>query len=770
MNIFAWLTKRELIFFDEPPATGGGVVKMSYNALPMLANNYLHSSGEVACQYPALKPFTENGLFDFERLAKFFESNKSERIEEHRQILGLAIMVQFMTEELDAFACRETKDQCARAKGTLDETITLLQQTQRSCKDLRQELHNKDLEWTQREQERDHLQRNQLKQSEEKLLEMQMIAQERFQELKAQMAVKEAETKQAQEAYHTEMNHKLNLKQEQLTSAEEKILKLQQRIQNLETQDQELRDEISRKEKSHASELAASAQREEELQQRVRTLTKELSSLSASKENNERELRDRLALSEDEISILRHTSQRRSPSTSLPDTNAELRRLTSEADSLRCVLELKQAEISTLTKANEDLRRENDERMRLSSRVTFLEAQNEMLRTELDTKTEREKSLQLKMDEMRKAYDHENIKRSRLTCDKEVLEYHLKQRSERLQQVEAKLQEVSQDIGLHLSSHSRCSLGRSCGNVEDGDAISSPPSSPVIKGVIERNESVSWILDMDDDVPKVPAPKIVRRAGSLRNTSERSPTQRRQLSMSATTNGSAHHHTHNGAGGGSGAGPNPLSQSMSAAALLRSNHSISSDIENGVGQPLSRTRSHSVCIRASSSSSSSSDAAAVAAAENENGRRQRIEDEELLMPEWNADLLCSSSPQHQTDMRPRSSTMKLTPRDAKLSKKFQEIQESAGEAMVSGANSEDESCSASSEEMMRSSSASSTTSGNGVGCGGGGGDAGRPKQPLSRMSIEEALPCTPMEVSWSEDAADAADVDSTGATPAAVRA
>ncbi|XP_068151375.1 centrosomal protein of 164 kDa isoform X5 [Drosophila tropicalis] len=768
MNIFDRFTKREIIFFEESPATGGVVVKMSYNSLPMLANNYLHSSGEVACQYPALKPFTENGLFDFERLAKFFELNKSERIEEHRQILGLAIMVQFMTEELDAFACRETKDQCARAKGTLDETITLLQQTQRSCKDLRQELHNKDLEWTQREQERDHLQRNQLKQSEDKLLEMQMIAQERFQELKTQMAIKEAETKQAQESYHTEMNHKLNLKQEQLTAAEEKILMLQQRIQNLETQDQELRDEISRKEKSHASQLAASAQREEELQQRVNTLTKELSSLSASKESNERELRDRLALSEDEISILRHTSQRRSPSTSLPDTSAELRRLTSEADSLRCVLELKQAEISTLTKANEDLRRENDERMRLSSRVALLEAQNEMLRTELDTKTEREKSLQLKMDEMRKAYDHENIKRSRLTCDKEVLEYHLKQRSERLQQVEAKLQEVSQDIGLNLSSHSRCSLGRSCGNVEDGDAISSPPSSPVIKGVIERNESVSWILDMDDDVPKVPAPKIVRRAGSLRNTSERSPTQRRQLSMSATTNGSAHHHTHNGTagGGGSGAGPIPLSQSMSAAALLRSNHSISSDTDNGIGQPLSRTRSHSVCIRASSSSSSSSDAAVA----NENGRRQRIEDEELLMPEWNADILCSSSPQQQSDMRPRSSTMKLTPRDAKLSKKFQEIQESAGEAMVSGANSEDESCSASSEEMMRSSSASSTASGNGGGCGLGGGDAGRPKQPLSRMSIEEALPCTPMEVSWSEDAADAVDVDSTGAPAAALRA
>jgi len=88
--------------------------------------------------------------------------------------------------------------------------------------------------------------------------------------------------------------------------------------------------------------------------------------------------------------------------------------------------------------------------------------------------------------------------------------------------------------------------------------------------------------------------------------------------------------------------------------------------------------------------------------------------------------------------------MKLMSSEAK---KFQEIQESAGEAMVSGANSEDESCSASSEDIMRSSSASSTASGGSL--------SKRPKQPPSRMSIEEALPCTPMEVSWSEDAADA---------------
>lgn len=86
----------------------------------------------------------------------------------------------------------------------------------------------------------------------------------------------------------------------------------------------------------------------------------------------------------------------------------------------------------------------------------------------------------------------------------------------------------------------------------------------------------------------------------------------------------------------------------------------------------------------------------------------------------------------------------------KVIKKCQEIQESAGEAMVSGTNSEDESCSASSDDVVSTASSSaasdSTSSSN--------------QMKNSRMSFEEvlliekinSLSGTPMEVSWSEDA------------------
>lgn len=218
-----------------------------------------------------------------------------------------------------------------------------------------------------------------------------MVAKERFRELEAQLQAKDEEKKQALQSYHQEVAHQLRHKQEQLQLAEQQVLQLQNRIRDQEQQEQQLREKLTRKESSYTMRLSATTQREEEAQATVKALTKELETLRASTEHKERDLRDRLALSQDEVTVLRSSSQRRSPSTSLNDSAAELCRLTSEADSLRCVLELKQAEISTLSKQNAEQQREIDELRSRSNRVPLLEATNEMLRTELETKTEKEK-------------------------------------------------------------------------------------------------------------------------------------------------------------------------------------------------------------------------------------------------------------------------------------------------------------------------------------------------------------------------------------------
>ncbi|XP_034669384.1 mucin-6 isoform X1 [Drosophila subobscura] len=705
------------------------VTGKSCSSLTVLA----HPRVDITIQYPALKPYTKNNVLDYDRLAEFFEANLNERQQEQRQMMGLAVMVQYMSQKLDACSCAETKEQCARDRSALEETIGLLQQTQRDCEELRQELHSKDVEWAQRQQEREHLHRTELKQAEEKVTEVQMLAKQRFCELEAQLRAKDEEHKLVQAAYQLEVSHKLALKQDQLTTAEVQIMDLQSRLQKAAVLEQELRDRLIRKKNIHTTSIHEGAQREQELNERIQSLTKELNTLRANTEYSERDLRDRLTLSQDEISVLRTSSQQRSPctsnSTSLSDTSAELCRLTSEADSLRCVLELKQAEISTLSKENADLKREGEERLKLANQLDLLKSKNEMLQLELETKAEKEKETQQKLDELQKAYNHESMKRTRLTFDKEEMAYLLRTRTEKLHNAEARLQErsLSSQDGSHCFSRST-------------NESSSSPTSPMIKGMIERNDSISWTLEIDGETPKVSSAKMVRRNGSLRGSNERSPIQRRQQSIS---NGHANGHSssslRNGTassahrnGSSSSNGPNPLSQSMSATALMRGSHSLSGESE-------SRTRSHSMCIKASASTS--------AVCEKRHTSDATLGGD-LILPDWNEDPVCSSSPHPtlQSEMRPRSSTMKLMSSEANALKKFQEIQESAGEAMVSGANSEDESCSASSEDMMRSSTSSTASVGS---------LSKRPKQPSSRMSIEEALPCTPMEVSWSEDAADA---------------
>ncbi|XP_017857382.1 PREDICTED: myb-like protein P isoform X2 [Drosophila arizonae] len=692
------------------------------------------STANIVANYPGLKRYMDDGYLNYERLSKYFEANSEWQKEMDCQTLGLALVIQFMSKQMEMLSCRES------------ELKVLLEETQHNCEELRKQLHEKDVEWSQRQQEWEHLQLRELQQAHEKVQEVQLLAKERFRELEAQLVAKDEEKKQALQTYHQEVAHQLRHKQQQLTAAEQQVLQLQTRLQEQDAKELQLHEKLTRVENINAQRLSEATMREEQLQERIKSITKELQTLRASTEHKERDLRDRLALSEDEISVLRSSSQRRSPSRSSSgqsDTGSvELWRR--EAESLRHVLDMKQEKIADLTKQNAELKRDNEEQRSMCNRLTLLESQAEMLRTELEAKNEKEKDLQRQMEEMQKAFNHESIKRKRLTCDKEELQYHLKQRSEQLQLVQAQLHELStSSLDSFLSHpHSRCSSSRSCLESSHNSANTSPPATPVIMGVIKRNDSVSYVLEMDDETPQVAASKLVRRAGSLRSTSERSPMQRRQLSQSATVASNGHGQN------GHSPGPNPLSQSMSATAVMRS-HGLDAESPH----PLCRARSQSVCTKASSQRQQ----------EQPQTQPEPLppQPNELTLPDWHVDELCSSSPHKgsiSVGLRPRSSTMKLMSSvDAypKALKKFHEIQESAGEAMVSGANSEDESCSASSEDM-RSSSASSTASA--AGC-----TLSKCQKQPSHMSIEEALMLeqisslngTPMEVSWSEDAADA---------------
>lgn len=305
----------------------------------------------------------------------------------------------------------------------------------------------------------------------------------------------------------------------------------------------------------------------------------------------------------------------------------------------------------------------------------------------------------------------------------------------------------------------------------------SPPSSPVVKGVVEKSDSVSWVLEInDDESPEAMASRMVKRAGSFRGSfKERSPPFRRQLSL----------------------GPNVLSQSASATSIFRQ-HSESPK-SSGSSRQVKSARNRSISLSA-------------------NLRRSPSESMACGYSKWEQSLQCqaSSSPLMQRnlitlvnnvadatnnvktnlpsskksdgekviDSRTRSNSISTDEVDVvfpvlnqinepvidddltllpahktvQTLKKRQQIKESAGEAMVSErsyANSEDDQSFGSDIDSMSASSSNTTSPSH---------SESNTKHRNHNFAIDEetfmnkivaslnSTRSTPMEVSWSEDA------------------
>ncbi|XP_054083542.1 uncharacterized protein LOC105209729 [Zeugodacus cucurbitae] len=753
-----------------------------------------------------------NGRLDYEAIERHLEQTELQEAQRNKSIEVLGVLLQYAVHDLDAFACPRVKAEKEKIQTYLSTTLKLLDEAKSNCSRLQDQLCDKEGYYSQREEDLQALHRCEIEKAQTSLSDYQAFAQEKFAALESQLEAQSVEHKRTLDSYRLEMDNKLAQRQQQLDEAEQRELKLKERFNALAISEQELREKLTSTENAYAARLQAAAERESDLNERVKSLTKELNGLRASNENRERELRDKLNLSQDEISVLR-SSQRsftesldRSSGISSPRNSSmsELARLQSEADSLHCVLELKQKEISKLTKHNEELMRDAEERGVLQGKISLLESSNEMLKSELDIKSEKEKDFLRQINDMQKAYNHEMVKRKRLSYDNEQLQWQLKQRSEQLHIVETKLHELSAVESINQSSigslsRSQLMNGSSLINIQMEDI--SPPTSPVVKGVIEKPDSVSWVLEMDDETPEAAASKMVKRAGSFRSV-ERSPSTRRQLSGCSSAINTSLNSVGSGptyGNGNSSVGPNPLSQSMSATSVIRQ-HSSDGRHEFS-NRSHSRIRSKSVSVKSTEPTQGGTGALNTGSVGTKSGKRlmrqssssSARKQHQLELINWKEPI--SSSSPHANTIRPRTSTMcsevseesvahedslfqrtpisgtttrKLITCDTSklnsgerldmqslpthasvhdLKKKFHEIQESAGEAMVSGTNSEDEGCSASSDEIVCSVSTSSATTGS------------TSSLKNSHMSLEEVLLLdkihslngTPMEVSWSDD-------------------
>lgn len=184
---------------------------------------------------------------------------------------------------------------------------------------------------------------------------------------------------------------KLTEKERELESNRDRENDLIKRVQELSLIEDELRDKFHSSELEFSEKLQHASIRERDLVEKIAHLTKLLEELKIRSDDEKRELEEKLNLSVDELSIVKST---RSASINESFHNKTLNSsqiLQDEVESLRCVLELKQSEISELRKTNCELQRIADDATSAQIKCSGLESRVEDLQVQLHAKNEEEK-------------------------------------------------------------------------------------------------------------------------------------------------------------------------------------------------------------------------------------------------------------------------------------------------------------------------------------------------------------------------------------------
>uniref|UniRef100_A0A182QHU5 Uncharacterized protein n=1 Tax=Anopheles farauti TaxID=69004 RepID=A0A182QHU5_9DIPT len=500
---------------------------------------------------------------------------------------------------LDAFSCPTIKTAHQKTTADLLETKSILDEERTHSQTLKQQL----LETNERETELEKLHRCELSRVETCLSEQQRSSDDRIASLEDQLLEKECRNRELLsriDGYEA----KLVDQAAQLESSRARELDLLQRINALSCTENELRDKVHTSELAFSERLQAAAMRERDLTEQINGLNRELERMRRETERKERELEEQLTITKDECVVLRQsrnasvepgqngtaTLANTSGSNQQPQLNRSssninhLQVLQDEVDSLRCVLDLKQREISELRKQTQEYERDAKELPGALTKISALESRIEDLVVQLKTKTEEEKEMQQKLKHLQDNLHQETKIKSRLSLHNEELQWRLKQNSEKFTLAYAELSKsyhenssfmmnatkssLDQSAAAHQSHHhhqlSHNQSRSSCSDrFFDMDDIS-PPTSPVIKGMVEKSDSVSWVLEIDDEPPEVSASRMVRRAGSFRsNGAYDSVAKRPKCGTSAlnqTTNG--------------------IQQSTSAASILKQHSSDLSAVKS----------------------------------------------------------------------------------------------------------------------------------------------------------------------------------------------
>lgn len=186
------------------------------------------------------------------------------------------------------------------------------------------------------------------------------------------------------QAYNIQLaEHEVNL-----NLIKDKEVELLKRISELSSTENELREKVHASETEFGERLRAASMRERELLDRINQLV----SINKEAEEKERQLEEQLTLSNDEIVVVRHSTRSSLDAANSPRISSDRpQMLQDEVESLRCVLGLKQSEISELRKQNHELVKDADALPVAIVKISGLESRLEDLDIQLKTKCEDEK-------------------------------------------------------------------------------------------------------------------------------------------------------------------------------------------------------------------------------------------------------------------------------------------------------------------------------------------------------------------------------------------
>ncbi|KAE8751929.1 hypothetical protein FOCC_FOCC001406 [Frankliniella occidentalis] len=201
---------------------------------------------------------------------------------------------------------------------------------------------------------------------------------------------------------------------------------------------------------------------------------------------------------------------------------ARCRELQDEVDSLRSVLELRCDELQKSRRENDALRIAADQLPGAEQRISTLTARLEDLQVQLDRKGELEGRLVQENSELHQSFSKEIKEKQMLSLQNEQLQFKLKQNTEVVNALAANMSDFHDvsailnasmnGVSLPGSDRSRRSTTKSNNNNNRG--VASPPESPRVKGVVEKSESVSYMLEMEADSTDDVVARIYRRMAS----------------------------------------------------------------------------------------------------------------------------------------------------------------------------------------------------------------------------------------------------------------